>query len=159
MEAFFFNKLEIILSSRSRPMARVEGVHASSSSRLTNVDSCIEWTGSVNKSGYADIYLRLPNQKKKFHTYAHRGVYMLEHRLIEIPRIDNNGSKLEVSHLCNNKICLKLQHLNLETSALNRERKMCHRSGMCIGHNPTCIFNVMVGILDQINDVIRKLRL
>lgn len=131
----------------------VEGCPGSASS-----SSCIEWTGTLNRSGYADLYLTSPNGRK-MHTYAHRGVYMLQHKVLEIPRVNENGAKLEISHLCNTKICLNPTHLILETSNINRERKMCHKSGVCIGHMPLCIFMVCNLIFRKLDLIIYSIQI
>ena len=137
MEAKFFNRLDVILQSRSRQAVEVDV-------DITNhTEACIEWTGFITKSGYGDLHLQLPNGKK-IHTTAHRGAYMMAYKVTQIPSVNEKGEKLEVGHLCHNKKCLNSTHLILESMSINRERKMCFNSKMCIGHTPVCILKVRI---------------
>ena len=49
--------------------------------------------------------------------------------------------RLQTSHLCHKKACLKAEHLSLETSEQNRERDECKRQNRCTGHKdlPNCL--------------------
>ena len=47
---------------------------------------------------------------------------------------------LVVSHLCHQTLCVKHDHLVLESKALNNERKHCLDQGLCTeNHKPVCI--------------------
>ena len=54
----------------------------------------------------------------------------------------NFDSKMDVSHLCHLKSCIKVAHLNLETRSMNNKRKACVKVKKCYGHDPEpmCIF-------------------
>ena len=125
MEDIFFNKLQVYLENRSK---KVEG------------SACVEWTGSVNKDGYGVVRLKLPSGQT-IHTTAHRAVYMFKNKILEIPK-EEQGHRLEVSHLCHVRFCVNIEHLVLELASTNRERKMCVGSHVCIGHNPACMLEV-----------------
>lgn len=125
MDDFFWEHLEALIGSRSR---KVEG--------SVGVDlDCIDWTGALSKKGYGFIHLILPN-KTKVHTTVHRAAYMLAKKIINIP------DQMEISHLCHRPSCINAGHLILESKITNSERKMCHKSGMCLGHWPTCMLEV-----------------
>ena len=55
--------------------------------------------------------------------------------------MDEWGESMQTSHLCHKKACIKIEHLNLETSEQNRERDECKRLNRCPGHKdlPNCI--------------------
>ena len=121
----FFLKLEVLLTRRSRPTDH----------------ECMLWAGTLDKWGYGTIKLRMPDGKRR-HSTAHRAAYMLNHHIIDIEKYNKTGSRLEVSHLCHCKSCLNPDHLVLEPGPTNLERKMCKKSGVCIGHNPECMLQV-----------------
>jgi ribosomal protein S16 len=41
-----------------------------------------------------------------------------------------------VSHLCHNKLCVRIEHLSLETAQINNNRQICKNNGECTGHYP-----------------------
>ena len=104
----------------------------------TSPTECVTWRGKLNESGYGTVQLRMHDGKRK-HTTAHRASFMAYHRIIEITKYNNEGQKLEVSHLCHNNACIKPQHLRLESCQINQERRMCKNGKICIGHEPECI--------------------
>ena len=101
-------------------------------------DGCRLWTGAKwGKSSYGMKTLRIPGNKKKLYFRVHRLVYALEYNkipklLCEItedtltpPCLDQNGVKLEVSHLCHESLCLNPDHLVLEQFRINLHRMVC----------------------------------
>lgn len=128
----FFEKLEVIVSSRSMVV---------DNGRYIAGSACIRWLGSISKNGYGFVHLELPD-KTKIHTTAHRAAFMLKNKLDKIPKIDHLGNILQVSHLCHNPACVNAEHLSLEPQQVNQERKMCFKSGCCLGHNPACLLQV-----------------
>lgn len=48
----------------------------------------------------------------------------------------------DISHLCGNRHCVEIQHLSLESHALNVKRTDCHFKGHCLGHENAedCLF-------------------
>ena len=67
-------------------------------------------------------------------------VYMIKHKMMEMPCVDQHDDILEVSHLCHQTLCVKPDHLVLESKALNNERKHCLDQGLCTeNHKPVCI--------------------
>ena len=132
----FFGNLQARLHARSHT---VEGVEV-----VVDPDqwpACVKWTGAVSKSGYGTIHLT-PPCGRKIHTTAHRAAYMLSNKLVQIPHFDSRGRRLEISHLCHEKLCINIKHLTLEISKLYREREICCTNRVCLGHKPECIFEV-----------------
>ena len=67
---------------------------------------------------------------------------MAAHKILraDMPRIDANVKKLEVSHLCHNGIGVIPTHLALETHETNLERISCKCQGQCTKqHQPFCL--------------------
>lgn len=69
---------------------------------------CILWMGSVNHNGYGNF--RAPIVKSGV-SKAHRVAYWLWRGPFD--------PKLEVGHLCRNRLCVNPYHLELETKAIN----------------------------------------
>jgi len=83
-----------------------------------NLDKpCKEWQGAVNNKGYGKLAV------KGLDWLAHRYEYTKEHG--HIPK------GLIVRHLCNNKLCIEIEHLALGTYQDNTDDQ--RRSGSQIG--------------------------
>lgn len=65
---------------------------------------CLVWTGSVDKNGYPRCL-----SKSFGSAVAHRAVYLQKHGPTNLP----------VDHLCSNRKCVKLSHLEAVTQAEN----------------------------------------
>ena len=101
---------------------------------------CIEWQGAKTRNGgYGRLVLELPvGGKKEFR--VHRLQNMVTNHMMEVPRTDQNGSLLDVSHLCHNSVCVNPGHLTLELHAKNMERRTCKEQGLCTNkHLPHCL--------------------
>ena len=101
---------------------------------------CLEWQGAKTRNGgYGRLVLGVPGGgKKEFR--VHRLQYMVMNRILEIPRTDENGSLLDVSHLCHNSVCVTPEHLILELHSKNMERRSCKAQGLCTkNHTPHCL--------------------
>ena len=59
-----------------------------------------------------------------------RVMYMRKQKMMEILRVDQHDNILEVSHLCHQTLCVKPDHVVLESKALNNERKHCFDQGL-----------------------------
>ena len=71
---------------------------------------CLIWTGSKTTAGYGNLKLA------KKYVYAHRIVF--EARYGEIPkRID--GDRAVLDHLCRNRACVNIDHLELVANRVN----------------------------------------
>ena len=51
-------------------------------------------------------------------------------------------NKTEISHLCHHRACVNPAHLNLESTGINNERRVCRSQNRCKGHlnEPPCYF-------------------
>ena len=103
---------------------------------------CIEWVGSIDRDGYGVKRVTWPD-KSCFLEKAHRVAFMYHNKLLhhEVPRLNNQGLELDVSHRCHNKVCINPLHLVLETHSANVSRGYCVTAGVCVGgHCPACLF-------------------
>ena len=103
----------------------------------TNFDSnakrCDLWLGDGRKQ------VKFPSGNRVLMRVS-RVVYMIKHKMMEIPRVDQHNNILEVSHLCYQTLCFKPDHLVLESKALNNERKHCLEQRLCTeNYKPVCI--------------------
>ena len=75
---------------------------------------------------------------KNFKIRVHRHMYLLHN---DLHPTDLNKTQF-ISHRCHHKRCVAIDHLNLESLAINNKRKMCVSKKKCIGHvgHPNCIF-------------------
>lgn len=105
-----------------------------------NEKGCILWTGATYASGYGYKQVKWPSGVK-CHERIHRMAYMIHHKkdYTQIPQY-NGPDKLECSHLCGEKLCINVEHLNFETHAVNQQRIHCKTLGVCSQlHQPFCI--------------------
>lgn len=105
-------------------------------------DECVNWQGCVDRDGYGTKRITWPNGSCSLER-THRLSFMLHHKLLrnEIPRLNDAGLELDVSHLCHNKACINPLHLVLEPHSVNVSRTYCVVRGSCCGeHNPACLF-------------------
>jgi hypothetical protein len=108
---------------------------AKKSAPAHNNMGCMFWNGAVSK-GYGIQKLTLPDHTQIVRT-AHRILYMCHIKSIDIDK------KMDVSHLCHQKLCININHLHLEPHDTNMSRRECQIAGHCIArlkHNPPCIF-------------------
>ena len=95
---------------------------------------CSEWTGPSDKDGYP--MLRVTFRGKRIWLRVCRLIYFL-HFNFEL------NSRYQVSHLCHNKKCVNIEHLNYETPVTNNQRKTCNSNRVCCCNHygePNCIF-------------------
>jgi hypothetical protein len=85
-------------------------------------DSCWEWTGRVNEQGYGTF------RGGSHMVYVHR--WSWERQRAPIP------AGLTVDHLCRNRRCVRIDHLEIVTNSENALRSWDGRRGMCVrGHD------------------------
>lgn len=101
---------------------------------------CIKWQGAVfQPGGYGKLAVQWTDQKRKYFR-VHRLVYMLEHKLSEIPTQGSGGVRVEISHICHQKLCVQPDHLILESHETYMERMHCKMQGLCTkNHQPHCL--------------------
>eukprot|EP00058_Branchiostoma_floridae_P024364 XP_002609854.1 hypothetical protein BRAFLDRAFT_90782 [Branchiostoma floridae] len=96
-----------------------------------DVGNCREWKGHINKDGYGGYTTRNPTNGTRYTLAVHRLAYFLytEWR----PALQKN---IHVSHRCNNKLCLRVDHLSYEPACINAQRTSCQDQGACFTHTP-----------------------
>jgi len=112
------------------------------------------WKKSSN-NGYGRVGIKLnmkegPTVQKMF--YAHVLAYCLKDWTFNWD--DRRKTKLDVSHLCGEKLCVSHEHLILESRGDNNARKKCHKRRHCFGHGllkPKCIFRSKFIYLNKVH--------
>ena len=91
--------------------------------------ACRIWRLCENSSGYPQHRVTTPG--KSFTESVHRMMYWLT----------SGKPRAQVSHLCHNKRCVRLEHLRDESASLNSERNTCNKEKSCNGHTdaPPCM--------------------
>lgn len=105
---------------------------------LNEGTGCLEWTKSKNSAGYPQCKLG-----KKFEDRFTPKPYSPVHILFSLEfAVVLKRNFYEISHLCHNKNCINVYHVNYEPSSINQSRKMCSKKNMCFAHGPypRCIF-------------------
>lgn len=97
-------------------------------------DRCKTWVGTINKDGYGVIRLMFRNHRRR--VTVHRLQYFLQNNCMPL------SPQLHVSHICHNRLCVKIQHLSLEPCKVNSDRKRCNLDKACTGHRgfANCVF-------------------
>ncbi|XP_072024268.1 uncharacterized protein [Amphiura filiformis] len=95
--------------------------------------SCRLWTGPrkpPTRAGkvYGFTSMKLPGDCRWTKRYAHRLAYMAKHRMLHL------GDKMHVAHRCRNTLCVNVEHLSLESAAVNNARTLCAKQNRCTGH-------------------------
>lgn len=89
--------------------------------------TCLEWQGLLNSDGYGRFY----DGKKS--TTAHRYIW----RTFKNMDLKDN---IYICHLCDNRLCVNIEHLYEGTAKTNGEdrsnrRLFCKRGHLILGHN------------------------
>lgn len=111
-------------------------------SDATGKHGCLLWEGATWSPG---PYGKIRNPFKQYSGQpaflrVHRLLYMAELKIMKLPKYDETGMQVELSHLCHNPKCAKLQHLTIESHEKNMERNHCKRQGLCTkNHSPSCL--------------------
>lgn len=94
--------------------------------RIEQRGECHVWTGGRNNKGYGS--LRLSEGKTAL---AHRFIY--EQTVGPIP------GDLTIDHLCRNKLCVNVEHLEVVTrseNSIRAWRDRCHEAALAAGWTP-----------------------
>ena len=106
---------------------------------MGNPHGCRLWQGYTTPLGYGRKRVTLPDGTSK-QIMVSRVVYMCREQTFDIREHDDSGEKLEMSHLCHHKLCVRQNHLVLEPHSVNMERQHCFHQGLCTGaHEPNCL--------------------
>lgn len=90
-------------------------------------DTCHIWQGRTDTYGYGEV--RIQFRGARVCLKAHRVIFALSNKDIVLTE-----SK-DVSHLCHNRCCVKLEHLSYEPHSINNQRLVCRNEGECFGHH------------------------
>ena len=90
-----------------------------------NSYSCHKWQGSKDKDGYGLLWFKFRGRRVR--VKVHRLCFYIHHGF---PLMDGKN----VSHICHSKNCINVNHLSLESTAVNNKRKICLNDGECMGH-------------------------
>jgi hypothetical protein len=83
-------------------------------------DPCHIWQGPTDKDGYGvfTVYSKELNGEK--HTVmTHRFAYALEHGFDALPKGASTGARDVINHLCHNRGCVNVKHLEVITQTQN----------------------------------------
>ena len=107
---------------------------------------CLVWSGCVNKAGYGQFRFKDPRDRAGawFRTCtARKMAVMISRKCLDIE------PKFHASYLCNNKLCVKTDHINMEESYVDNGRKSCFDRSICSGHEnslrekePECLLDL-----------------
>lgn len=124
----FFEKL---IASLAKHSERGGGV---------GLSDCMIWFGCTDHNGYGIKRVKWPSGATRLEK-AHRLAYMADRKIYCLPKLDESGLQLDISHLCHTKNCIEPSHLTLESHTLNLSRSYCKSSGACsFEHSPPCVF-------------------
>lgn len=84
---------------------------------------CLEWTG-CKRGGYALVTVN--NKSYNLHRYLYELVYGAI--------ASNPSDPLVVDHLCRNRACIKINHLELVTNSENLRRGLASKTHCANGH-------------------------
>lgn len=94
-------------------------------SRTDFTENCYNWSGTSTTDGYG--LCRFMFRGKRAKVRVHRLVYFMS---VNRPVL----TKMHVSHLCHNKLCVRPDHLSYEPQQINNKRLKCKNDGECSGH-------------------------
>ena len=97
---------------------------------------CRLWDGAKqNRYGVINVKVKHNNIFIWRRYYVHKLMYLIENNKACI------DAKLQLSHLCNNRLCISNQHLTEEFAAINKQRDTCFAQNSCTGHGiyPNCM--------------------
>jgi hypothetical protein len=84
-------------------------------------DPCHLWRGSLDYKGYGAFSVWSKELNRQVTVKAHRFAYALEHGFEALPiGIDSgDGTQLVINHLCHNRACVNVKHLEAITDNEN----------------------------------------
>lgn len=100
------------LESDKRAQKKIHALNRIMERSILNADGCREWQGPLNHRSYGMLTYDDGRFKSK---YAHRVAYYV------IKGID--PGELTIDHLCNNTICLNVDHMQVVTRKYNTTRR------------------------------------
>lgn len=114
-------------------------------SALSANGQCRLWEGFTDADGYGKMNIKLHGR------WTNRGVHRLSYVITHRTSFEAIED-LQVSHLCHNKTCITVAHLNLEEQETNNSRTGCVNARRCLHHgdDPDCLLGLgkYVGMLN-----------
>jgi hypothetical protein len=85
-------------------------------------NGCIIWTKMVNEHGYGQMGIAL---KQKTHAvFVHRFAWALKNGMDSLPiGGQQKGDRMVLNHICHNRICVNVNHLEVVLQSENNSRK------------------------------------
>ena len=108
-------------------------------------NGCCVWRGATDKDGYGIKSVRWPDIAQTKIERAHRLSFFISKHINknDLPRYNDAGLEMDISHLCNNRLCLLPAHLCYEPHQVNVSRRRCFQTGHCFQeHDPPCTFRL-----------------
>ena len=84
---------------------------------------CLVWTGKPRRDGYAQTRIGQPNRRN-----------ILVHRLVYTLLVGPIGEGMEIDHLCLNRACARIGHLEQVTGIENKQRRTRRITSCPSGH-------------------------
>jgi hypothetical protein len=100
-------------------------------------NACRLWDGYINnKYGMINVDLKVFAINKWKRMPVHRLSFFLSLHSQDISLLDYDIDRYDVSHLCNNTLCINPSHLSFELHTINNKRIKCRNKMLCMGHGP-----------------------
>lgn len=90
--------------------------------RTVREGDCLIWQGARNSRGYGSV------------TGGSKGFTLLAHRAVYMDLIGPIEGDLTIDHLCMEKLCLNVQHMEVVTRSENSRRKISAQTHCKNGH-------------------------
>jgi hypothetical protein len=85
-------------------------------------DPCHIWRGKTNNAGYGIHGLYSTEHQQSIMVKAHRFAYAIEHGFDALPPGVYGAQSNVLNHLCHNRACVNVKHLEVITHAENNSR-------------------------------------
>ncbi len=82
-------------------------------------DPCHIWTGTLSQDGYGFYNIYSSELKKSVYVKAHRFAYAYAHGIDALPIGLESGARNVLNHLCHNRACVNVKHLEVISSQEN----------------------------------------
>jgi hypothetical protein len=100
-------------------------------------NECRLWHGYIDKKyGMINVDLKVLGKNKWKRMPVHRMSFFLSLNSQDLTLIDYEVDRSDVSHLCNNPLCINPSHLSFELHTVNNKRIKCRNKILCSGHDP-----------------------
>ena len=113
--------------------------------QLDDKTSCLIWHGPLSNGMYGKVSYTYHVKDEdgclkslKHYTSAPRLIYATANNSIYL--LNKEYRHVEISHLCHNRLCCNIEHLEAETKSINSSRTKCKNKGHCSeDHDSPCI--------------------